>query len=94
MSGTLTNILRVALGYGWNPVKVRPSQCLIHILLLQPLNNGVKVFHQRGGIQLSGPYGLLEHLGPRFRRAGLENLPGRGREKACSSFTEAIVRAL
>lgn len=75
-SSTLTNILRVALRDGWDPVEIRPSQCLTHILFFQPLNNWIKVSHQRVGIQLVGADGLLEHHRPRFGRASLKNFPG------------------
>lgn len=42
----LTDILWVTLRNGWNPIKIRPSQGLIHILHFEPVSNGFEVFHQ------------------------------------------------
>lgn len=86
----LTNIFRVALRDGWDPVKLRPSQCLIHILLFQPFYNGVKVVQQWAGIHLVGPYSLLEDLRPRFGRASLKNFPREGRMKLFYTFTASV----
>lgn len=90
----LTNILRVALRDGWDPVKVRPSQSFIHILLFQPLNYRLEVFHQRGGVHFVGAYGFLEHLWPGFGRASFKDFPGTGQIKMCYTLTATIRRDL
>lgn len=70
---SITDIFRVAFRDGRDPVEVRPSQGLIHILLFQPLDYGVEVFHQRSGVHLICTYGLLEDFLPGFRGTCFKN---------------------
>lgn len=76
---SITNIFRVAFRDGRDPVEFRPSQSLIHILLFQPLDYGVEVFHQRSGVHLICAYGLLEDFWPGLRGTCFKNFSVEGR---------------
>lgn len=89
----LTDVVGVALWHGWHPVEIWPPQGLILVLLLQPINDRFKVFHQRVGVHLVGSDGFLQHLRPDLGGASLKDFPRRG-TTGCVTPTRSHTHAL
>lgn len=89
----LTNIIGVALRNRWHPVEIWPSQGLVYILYLQPINYRFKVVHQRVGVHFVGADGLLQHLCPGLGGASLKDFPGRGISRCLTPIHSHTVHA-